>query len=789
MGKIDKLNISDIIEVTNVYFNDTNILRIWKEDTPFEIIDRGTSTLKRIIQTNELTDFILEYGMYIDKVKFLVCLIDSCEERLKEYIDEKERGYIIKGIRNARELLSDVDETLAFYVYNEKTSLIDGVKVFNTKEMSKGMSRRDRNDNVQRFLEIDKVCDFGNITQAILRFDIENVIVGNPGVAQALKYKIEFNSFAKLLDKTDEREKLRQVDILQLAEEKPHSVFVDEIISTLKANIEEVDLDKLLLSAARNYINMLENAPLKEKENEMIKNRLQVIRTHIRRLGTKVPTYEEGIVYSIKTLEQDLTRFIPSTKGCRYMSTKDCEGIKSALIEGEILLNELTVSIYEALNLKVAEISKILRRNPENYIFFLRQGKVIDSKDLTLRNIIASKKCSRDLLELLCENTDITAEEISHLFDIGILSIGDLKAVRDKVGTIITDEQLFSRYKQYKSDISKHEEAEETKMQLERYALAYRSTELAGKTTEETEERGEEFVTNVGEEIEPIDLVTLYGLDIIPLKVAVDWGGEDIIEKLLRKETLKPSDAKYLRTQGLLDEKVIERLFRNSVNMSYSYQVSLVCAIFDGETVEEENIRQRLAQYYNIENAISNSQKKNSSGKRKKLRASTNMEEPETRIKMRDPGAKYNALTDLDEDTRIEEGIVDGHIIFHYPNIEDGVVLIEKLHKIKLNSETGLIEIKADNESATYVMSEEEFIKMKPQLIKDGKVDRTELTQRWWVTRDPKHWLPHIGKSGWEEALTYRFDLNEENQRLSPERLAKIRERFEKTIRSRNMER
>lgn len=30
---------------------------------------------------------------------------------------------------------------------------------------------------------------------------------------------------------------------------------------------------------------------------------------------------------------------------------------------------------------------------------------------------------------------------------------------------------------------------------------------------------------------------------------------------------------------------------------------------------------------------------------------------------MRDPGAKYNLLSALDKDVRIEEGIIDGHMV------------------------------------------------------------------------------------------------------------------------------
>ena len=223
--------------------------------------------------------------------------------------------------------------------------------------------------------------------------------------------------------------------------------------------------------------------------------------------------------------------------------------------------------------------------------------------------------------------------------------------------------------------------------------------------------------------------------------------------------------------------------------MSYSYQVALVCTIFDGQTDKEQEIRERLAQYYNIETAVSNASGKRTETKKRKYKgASEELSEVKQKVKMRDPGAKYNLLSALDSDVKIEQGIIDGHIIFHYPNNGEGTVLIEKLHKIATNKESGLIEIRADNESATYVMSEEEFIEMRHQLIKEGKVDRTQLTQRWWVTRDPVHWIPHNGSSSWERALKERFEINTENLRYSPEDLARIDELITISIESKKCE-
>lgn len=788
MRKLERMSISEIIDMTHLYLYTNDTQKIWREGTPSIVIQKGIELLEIIDDREGLVEFITNYGRFIDQTRFLLAITNSYQRRLMDHIHASERQELEHGLANARKLLGEIDETYVFLEKEEKTDIITSITVFNTREVSKGIARKDRNANAQRLAELKEKTNFGNVVQAIFRPDIEHTIMTEQHIGTAFRRAIEYNSIAKIIeDDTEALQQLRKVDIRELAATKPHEMFIEETIKMLEDHIEEVDFDKLLLCAARNYIEWAELKAIKETDVEDLRQRLEVIKNCIKRKNVKVPEDREKD-YTTSKLEQDMKRFIKGKGRTTYITKEECEKMKEELKTGKISLNILTVNIYDALDLKIAEILAILKLNPNNYIFFLRQNNCPYSKSVILRDIIDAKQCSRELLQLLCEKTDITADEVSDLFDKDIVSVGDLRVARGKVGQIISNQKLFEKYQDYKAKKGDAQEAEISRMELERYALAYRNTEILGRTKEEVEEKGEEFIGEVGEEIQTTDLVPLYGLDIIPLKVAVDWGGENIIEHLLSNETLKPSDARYLRDKGLLDEKVLERLFKNSVNMSYSYQVSLVSTVFNGQTPKEQEIRERLAQYYNIENGLSNSQGKVHKRTTKKTRGRQEEQEPKTGIKMRDPGAKYNLLSALDNDVRIEEGIIDGHIIFHYPNIEEGIVLIEKLHKITTNKETGLIEIKADNEAATYVMSEEEFIRMKYQLIKEGMVDRTQLTQRWWVTRDPEHWIPHAGTQAWEKALKERFEINKENSRYSPEDLARIEELISISIESKKGE-
>lgn len=790
MNKLDKMHILDIIGETNIYLTPSSLYEIWKKPeqskTPgLDRLKKEPNLARKLIEDEEeLLYFLGLHDNEIDKTRFLIILLRNYKIRLSMTDSLKtgpqEIAIIEKAMNGIKKLLKGIDETHVFFNSDKKTHEITHLTIINTKDEIEGKSKE---ANTKRLQELEKELQLADVAQGIFAYDLEFTIATKQQVGADMRKMVELNTVLKEHD-YDISKIDRSRTMTDLACEIDRVKFMYETIKTLWLHIEEVNMDKMLLCSAYRYIEGIEDGDIKRDSAGEVKRRLEIIRKHIKK-NVSITVFPD-IPYSLRDFDRDLKRFVGKDENVKYLLNEEIQQLKEVILAGEISLNSLGTQYFEALSLENTVLLELLRNNPDNYILFLRQEKCPYNKDAILKDILNTQKCSADLLQLLCRRTDITPEEIRDLFDREIITISDLSLVREKVGPIITDETLFAKYKEFKS--KEKDEEQDAKTQLERYALAYRNTELIGKTTEEIQEKGEEFIANIGDEVETSDLVPLYALGIIPLKVAVDWGGEEIVEELLESESLKPIDAKALRDEGLLNEKVLERLFIKCDQMSYSYQVSLVFAIFDGQTPEEQQIRERLAQYYHMENSLAKNSNKTRESKRKFSREGQ-VDTPTQKVKMRDPGAKYNLLAAVDKEVKIEQGIIDGHIIFHYPNIDGGTVLIEKLHKIKTNRESGQIEIKADNESATYVLSEEEFIKIKTQLIKDGKVDRIELTQRWWVTRDPKHWIPHIGTSAWEKAIMERFQISEENSRYTPDDLAKIEQLVAKSIESKKEER
>ena len=803
--KIQDFKIANL-QNANLYLTPDSLNSFWSDGpVPRTILNQNGIPAKSLIANRQfaqqlvqdkqgLLKFLIMHEAEINKEKFLLELLMNYEEKASRELSSEEKKEYDEGLREIKKELRGIEETLISYEVDTETGKIVSITVFDIKDIVRGKIRIKKEANVARLQSIEEQENFGNILQSLNMYDIEYIIPLKDKIGKALSFMIKYNTLVKEAncDSKTLEGRIKQYGFNTLVEQINNSKFIEDMVETLRKYITEIDLDKLLLCSAIRYIEAMEYKRIDAEDTSEVYRRLQFIRKHLEK-GAKITISAPGYpqkTYEIKDLDNEMKRFIGKDDDKTYISTEQCNELKMRLMLGDISLKDFTVEMFEALALTKPIKEKLLRKFPENYIFFLRQEKQEYRKETILRDIIKAGSCSRDLLHLLAEKTDITVEEILNLFEQEIISVEDLTSLREVLKKpIITNRKIFEKYKQYNEQTGESElesqKSHKAKLDLERYALAYKMTEIVGKPKEEILIKGEEFITEVGDEIDTTDLVPLYSLGIIPLQIAVDWGGKNIIEQLVSSESLKPADAKSLYNEGLLDIQTLEKLLKDCENMSYAYQFMLVNTIFDGEKEEDRLIKDMLAQYYHINGALTNSAKKGVNSTQNK---NGREEDKKTKaiVRMRDPGAKFNLLSSIDKGYYIESGIIDGHMIFHYPNIEGGTVLIEKMHKVTTNRKSGEVEIKADNESATYVMSEEEFAKIKLQLIKDGRIDRTQLTQRWWITRDPNHWIAHTGKSGWEDSIQELFNINATNSRYSPEDLAKFEELRKKSIDSKS---
>ena len=630
-----------------------------------------------------------------------------------------------------------------------------------------GMPRRKQNpENLNKLTQIDEV-DFQRIISVLNAEDLYYVLK-----IPKMRGKAEFSN--QTMDKKDGIvvESLKTNYLL----EEVDDVEKNELI---RANIEIIDFDYLLLCSAMKYVEKLKRGSIEPEQIEEMQGLLQIIKSNISSNQEAIFRYKDRVEkFSGRALAMAMKGFIVDKQGqTKYVSQEECKRKKEEIIAGQIMLKDLTFKEYGGLGVTGEEELRILKVNPENYIFFLRQEKCKYSKEVILRDIKEIGICSSELFELLCKKTDLTVDEICNLFDQGLITIEDLKMARKTKGVpIIEDKRLLDEYAKYKRQNDNQEERALAEKRFKRYADAYTQTELIGKTSEELEQTGNQFIINNEERIESDDIEALYVFNIIPLNVVIDWTSIEIIKKLLVEEKLKPVDAKYLMEKGLLTENSLKDMFDNNPAMSYIYQLALVAEVFEDDFEAEK----RISEHYHIEkglptrNSAFDTQEVGEDEEQEgKVDSVSNNATERTKGKPRSPAAKYKLLSAADKDVWIEEGIIDGHIIFHYPNVREGIVAIEKMHKIIKNPRTRKLETRVDNGAATYIMSEEEFGKIKRDLIKDGKVDRRQLTKNWF--HKAGYWFMH--SVGWEEAIRERLDMNVKNNIMhTTEDIIKIEE-------------
>ena len=197
---------------------------------------------------------------------------------------------------------------------------------------------------------------------------------------------------------------------------------------------------------------------------------------------------------------------------------------------------------------------------------------------------------------------------------------------------------------------------------------------------------------------------------------------------------------------------------------------------------DDYNTINKVNQYLKIGYGISNGKNtritdktKNKTEEIKSEGENNSVNENAIPTRMREPIAKVSLLLAFDADAVPLEGIIDGHVIIIYPNLEK--VCIEKLHKTGRNGEK-----RNENKSATYFMTKEEFEKYKEDIIKDGRVNRSFLIEKW--MRDPEHWLAHNGNEYWEKELLKMFGVEKEDSRYSEEEKERIKNLAQMSIRS-----
>ena len=296
MYKVEKMHIADIIDQTNLYLTPQSLCEIWIKDakrkdshkpTAWEIISENERFIYQLMENDyQLYAFLLEHDSEIDKLRFIMVTLRNFRERLelegKYKISDREKKDIQDGMEAIKKLLKGIDETFVFYNIDEDTNKIVKLMIINTAEESQGKSRKDRNANTKRLEEIEKELALDDIAQGIMAYDFEFTMAFDEKIGAEMRYMAEYNTIINEYG-SDFTQLDGNLTATELAGQIDRVKFIDETIRTLWYHIEEVNMDKMLLCSAYRYIDGLELQEIKRNAINEVKNRLEIIRRHIKK--------------------------------------------------------------------------------------------------------------------------------------------------------------------------------------------------------------------------------------------------------------------------------------------------------------------------------------------------------------------------------------------------------------------------------------------------------------------------------------------------------------------------
>ena len=243
---------------------------------------------------------------------------------------------------------------------------------------------------------------------------------------------------------------------------------------------------------------------------------------------------------------------------------------------------------------------------------------------------------------------------------------------------------------------------------LSKFSKLYKKLKENGKINIEQDEIAGEIIEIFDIKNAPEILSDLYGLEIVGLETAIDWGGPQIFYEEYKKGRLKPQEVRNFYEEDK-DKNFIEiaNMISNLPDNGEKFMV--IGSIFPEETEEDREARDLLIdECLKISNGIQNS---NYGKTRKEGEGKSN----EYYKHITDPFARISLIKALDKDYSFEM-TTDGHAIVKLPNF--GKVIIEKMLDKNREPSYG---------AATYILDEKYYEDNDFRIKKDGKVNRQEI--------------------------------------------------------------
>ncbi len=305
----------------------------------------------------------------------------------------------------------------------------------------------------------------------------------------------------------------------------------------------------------------------------------------------------------------------------------------------------------------------------------------------------------------------------------------------EKINLELNEKELANLYQNAKKEKKRKNTNLDTTMKYKRYSLLYQTlerTNLEESEKLESDKKILEHMTEVTQE----DIIALYIDNLLTLETVLQYGGNDLVKKLLLQGDLRTNDARtYFESEK--ENASIEEILQNQ-DMDETEKLILIYTTY-GDNIQK---REQLVEHYI--SAYASDIKGENTTTRKKIEEEEEVTGGKNTVT--DPYQRWKLLALLDKN--YSRKYVGGYLIVKLHNTQKAI--IEKLYGKKYG------EVEPGNNTSTFGLAIEEYEKLEPELIKGKRFNITKLRK---LARDQ----PEIITKVTHHSASYDRKGNEKN--------------------------
>lgn len=304
---------------------------------------------------------------------------------------------------------------------------------------------------------------------------------------------------------------------------------------------------------------------------------------------------------------------------------------------------------------------------------------------------------SRDILDLYIKDR-INLETIKQ--------INEKLPEEQKINLELIEEELAHLYQGAKKEKNRRKTNLDVVMKYKRYGLLYQTLKRANLEENEKFESDKKILEHI-HNVRTEDIMELYKDNLLTLETVLQYGGNDLVKKLILQGDLRTNDARtYFETEK--ENVSIEEILENP-DMDETEKLILIYTTY-GDNIQK---REQLVEHY-ISAYASDIKGEKTTTRNKKEETKTGKKNTTT-----DPYERWKLLALLDKN--YSRKYVGGYLIVKLHNTQKAI--IEKLYGKKYG------EVEPGNSTSTFCLAVEEYEKLESEFIKGKRFNLAKLRE------------------------------------------------------------